>query len=498
VNVLVELRSALDGHAGIPQETRLIFRGLGQLPGVKVQGLIQRSDRFLPAGWPTEALALSDDVPAHAQIDRLSRIVVALQPIAADARPRSLATKMLGRVSRLADAAGLLLRSVLRLREGLGWFDATHFRDFVWRGLFAKTLPVEDFDQVTSARFRVVRAAYGAMHACGLLTRRVGHAFYPRLDTRGIDAVVVLTPYPATVEAGTTLVVRYCDAVPMFMPHTIINKAHHQALHYRSLCSNVQSGAYFVCNSEGTRQELLTLFPDVAARTVTIPPMLSHHYFVEDSSAVRVSEILAKRLNPAVHTASRASALMVGEGRPTDYLLMVSTLEPRKNHAMLVEAWEQLRSGAHPHLKLVFVGSLGWDYEAIVERIRIWIEREDVLLLANVPADDLRLLYRHARATVCPSVAEGFGYAGVEAMRCGGVVAASGLPVHHEVYEDAAEYFDPYSAADAARVIARVIDAGDTQRRHRLVAAGARVSSRYLPEQVLPQWQAFLATLPTR
>jgi glycosyltransferase involved in cell wall biosynthesis len=400
-----------------------------------------------------------------------------------------------GKLVQLAAPALLLLRSLLRQRENLSWFDATHFRDFVWRGLFAKTLPVEDFDQVTGARFRIARAAYGAMHACGLLTRKFGRAVYPRLDTRGIDAMVVLTPYPATVDAGTKLVVRYCDAVPLLMPHTIINKAHHQALHYQALCSNVASGAYFVCNSEGTRQELLAVFPELDARAITIPPILSHHYFAEDSPVARVPEILAKRLNPAVHTTTLPGALMSGDERAFDYLMMVSTLEPRKNHATLVEAWEQLRSHDYPKLKLVFVGSLGWDYEAIVDRVRLWAERGDVLLLSGVPADELRLLYRHARATVCPSYAEGFGYAGVEAMQCGGVVAASDIPVHREVYEDAAEYFSPYSAASATDSIARLIQAHNSERRRDLIAAGARVSARYLPAQLLPKWQDFLAKL---
>jgi glycosyltransferase involved in cell wall biosynthesis len=497
LKVLVELRSALDGHAGIPQEARLIFRGLGQLDGVEVQGLIQSSDRFLPAGLPAPSAEPRNGLPANEQIDRLSRVVVALQPTAL--RPRRLVIRVLGRLVRLAAPASLLLRSLLRRRENLSWFDATHFRDFVWRGLFAKTLPVEDFDQVTGAKFRIARAAYGAMHACGLLTRKFGRAVYPRLDTRGIDAMVVLTPYPATVDAGTKLVVRYCDAVPLMMPHTIINKAHHQALHYQALCSNVASGAYFVCNSEGTRQELLAVFPEVEARAVTIPPILSHHYFAEDSPAARVPEILAKRLNPAVHTATLAGALMSGETngeeRRTDYLLMVSTLEPRKNHATLVEAWEQLRSAAYPQLKLVFVGSLGWDYEAIVDRVRLWAERGDVLLLSGVPADELRLLYRHARATVCPSYAEGFGYAGVEAMRCGGVVVASDIPVHREVYDDAAEYFSPYSVAEAAAAVARVIDLSHAERQQQLVNAGARVSAHYLPDRVLTQWQDFLTGL---
>jgi len=396
----------------------------------------------------------------------------------------------------MAPAAVVLIRAVVGSSHNLTWFDPSHFKDFIWRRLFAKSLPVSDFEQVTAAKFRIARTPYGVMHACGLATLRLGRAIYPSLDTRGVDVMLALTPYPATVSKKTKLVVRYFDAVPLMMPHTINKRAHHQALHYQSLKRNVASGAYFACCSEATRRDLLAVFPEVKARAVTIPCMVSHHYYPEASSPRRVTEILLKRRNWAVCTASTASLSRPDAGGDdVDYLLMVSTLEPRKNHATLVEAWELLRSDAYPHLKLVFVGSLGWEHEAIVQRMQVWLDRGDLLLLSGVPADELRLLYRHARATMCPSYAEGFGYAGIEAMRCGGVVAASDIPVHREIYGDAAEYFNPYDSTDIVRAISCVIGDGQQSRRDALLTAGARVGEQYVPERILPRWQAFLQSL---
>jgi glycosyltransferase involved in cell wall biosynthesis len=137
---------------------------------------------------------------------------------------------------------------------------------------------------------------------------------------------------------------------------------------------------------------------------------------------------------------------------------MVSSIEPRKNHLALLAAWESLRVQVFAGLKLVIVGgSAGWHNEPIMRKLAPWIQQGEVLLLRNVAAQDLRRLYKHARATVCPSFGEGFDFSGVEAMKSGGAVVASDIPVHREVCADAAEYFNPYSDADLGCAIHGVI-----------------------------------------
>ena len=178
---------------------------------------------------------------------------------------------------------------------------------------------------------------------------------------------------------------------------------------------------------------------------------------------------------------------------PFKYLLMVSTIEPRKNHGRLIAAWEIIRAEIDPSIQLVIVGGLGWDVEPIMREMRSWIDQGALFVLNNVPAADLRILYRHAAATVCPSLAEGFDFSGVEAMRSGGIAIASDIAVHREVYADAAEYFAPYCTTSLVATLKAVLyDPQSPQVRERLCAAGKRVSSRYLPEAILPQWEVFL------
>jgi glycosyltransferase involved in cell wall biosynthesis len=486
LKVLLEMRPALDGHAGIPQETRLLFRGLSTLDGVQVEGLLQSSNRVLARGLPAPGSAALARLSEDRRVNRLSRVVISAQQ---NPKP-SRSERLLGGLGLAFATARMLVSTLLGRRQRLGRFEPALFRDFVWRDLFAKTLPVADFDVVTRASYRVVRVPWNAMHAGALLLRRFGLAVVPRLDTHDVDVMVAETPYPGAVSPQTRLVVRYHDAIPLLMPHTITDKSFHQAAHYNALRDNVARGAWFACVSEATRRDLLSVFPQVESRAVTIPNMVSHEYFPEDSAPDRVLEIVRNRHNDA--TKIRPGNLGLPYGLAPRYLLMVSTLEPRKNHAALLAAWEQIRVERDEDLKLLIVGSLGWDHAGIVKRLRPWVERGDVQTLADVPSAELRVLYRHAQATVCPSFGEGFDFSGVEAMRCGGAVVASDIPVHRDVYGDAAEYFNPYDTTQLVQAIVQVIDPALPARREALVAAGERVSAQYLPERVLPQWRAFL------
>ena len=140
----------------------------------------------------------------------------------------------------------------------------------------------------------------------------------------------------------------------------------------------------------------------------------------------------------------------------------------------------------------LIVGSLGWHHKQIIRKFQPWLERGEAFLLEDVLATELRVLYSHARATVCPSFGEGFDFSGVEAMKCGSPVVASDIPVHREVYADAAEFFNPYSVDSLSQAIHSVIDPAHSGRREDLITKGAIVAERYVHDSILPKWQSFL------
>jgi glycosyltransferase involved in cell wall biosynthesis len=492
IRVLLEMRPALDGYSGIPQETRLLFRGLSLLEDVSVQGLLQHTQRVLPPGISEAEHRRQNAASKNKQLSRLGRIIITFEQSYWDSVPRVYAYTF-----------AMAFWHLIGGRQRLTRFDPEHFRDYIWRRLFAKSLPPSDYDLVTGGEFRIAREPWNAMQICAFVTRAGGWpSLFPRLNTKDFDFVIVETPYPASMSKSTQLIVRYHDAIPLTMPHTISDKRWHHAFHYHALKRNVDDGAWFVCVSEATRNDLVAAFPQVESRSSTIHNIVSDDYFNEPSNPGRIPQIIRTRLNANIKPPlePQFTRRLFDEGAwdgKLEYLLMVSTVEPRKNHETLLAAWEKLRVEGFPDLKLLIVGKLGWNHGPIVAKIRPWLERGDAFLIEGVPSSDLRLLYKHASATVCPSFGEGFDFAGVEAMRSGGAVVASDIPVHREVYADAAEYFNAYDVDDLRRAVAAVIASGHSARRELLIANGAELAERYSYDVILPQWEAFLKGLRT-
>ncbi len=503
MKILLELRPALDGFSGIPQETRLLFRGLRLIDSIEVEGLIQHGGKIITQGISNKKGFLQKELSHQDKINRLSRLVISFQE-KSNTTPFD---KIVKYISKIILIARLICMIHLGLGLRLGVFESALFKDFVWQSWFSKTLPVSDFDLVCKANFRVIKTPTSLLHQVGLQYRSLlGHAKYIYIDTSAFDIMISQTPFPGRVAKGTKLVIRYHDAIPILMPHTIKDKSIHQASHFYALQSNVKDGAYFACVSEASRQDLISIFPEVKEKTLVLHNIVSHHYFEEESPRNRVREIIRSRVYSGNEIdiklfSSRQREILYRQNTVNlelsdfRYLLIVSSIEPRKNHLRLLSAWEILKAYVYPNLKLVIVGELGWNYVQTLSTFLPWMERGELFFLNAVPAYDLRVLYKHAEATVCPSLAEGFDFSGVEAMRSGGAVVASDITVHREIYENASEYFNPYSTEEAVNAIRLVIESGQEEYRQDLIRRGVEVSKRYMPDVILPKWKTFLNSL---
>ncbi len=128
-------------------------------------------------------------------------------------------------------------------------------------------------------------------------------------------------------------------------------------------------------------------------------------------------------------------------GAAEPVFLSVGTIEPRKNHAWLISAFDRYwEKGGQA--KLVLVGRAGWDCDAIEQRIeRHGVYGTRLFWLKDADDDEVQYMYRHARAMLYGSLAEGFGLPIIEALHQGTDVLASDTPIHREVGGKNVTYF---------------------------------------------------------
>jgi glycosyltransferase involved in cell wall biosynthesis len=141
----------------------------------------------------------------------------------------------------------------------------------------------------------------------------------------------------------------------------------------------------------------------------------------------------------------RVSAGSPAETGERPYFLCVGTIEPRKNHLLLLHLWRRLvalHGEASP--RLLLVGRRGWENENVLDLLdRCAALKGHVVELGTVPDTRLAELLRGARALLMPSFAEGFGLPVAEALSHGVPVLCSDLPALREAGQQVPEYLDP-------------------------------------------------------
>lgn len=158
-----------------------------------------------------------------------------------------------------------------------------------------------------------------------------------------------------------------------------------------------------------------------------------------------------------------------------NYILYVGNQSDYKNIRKLGDAHQELLK-QYPDLGLVLVGSKNKAAQN-VESYFIKKKYKNILYTGFVSDQELNWLYTHAKAYVFPSLMEGFGLPGLEAMGQGAPVVSSNATCLPEVYGDAAHYFDPTSTPDMVRAITEVL--GNEKLRQSLSKKGYEQIKKY-------------------
>lgn len=233
--------------------------------------------------------------------------------------------------------------------------------------------------------------------------------------------------FPKLKSRGVTVVSHLYDLIPVTEPQYFHTQTMRQFLAWTAAV--LQYADHIICNAEATKAALHTLCSqlDIAAPPCTVVPLGAD---------------FAKK---SADTDSADTALL--EKLPQyRYLLAVGTIEPRKNHRLLLDAVPKL---SEMGVKVVFAGRIGWNMDAFAKEMAKHPKNGTDFFFAQGPNDaTVRALYQNALAVAFPTKNEGFGLPIVESFLHGTPVLASDIPVLREVGGTLADYFDN-SSVDA-------------------------------------------------
>ncbi|MDP3417586.1 glycosyltransferase family 1 protein [Falsiroseomonas sp.] len=374
--------------------------------------------------------------------------------------PRALQLLAVPAPPTAARAAPIASRPALRAAEAAPiWLDVSRL---LWR-VFRGTLTGVDRVELAYAEHLLIEAgsrlrfvAFDYRGGFGLLptarTARLVRAVGPAWQGGTLHR---LAPLALSLFAGS---LAHWRAPPSRAPSApapfYLNVSHHPLAHTAAVARLLRrTGARLV----PLVHDLIPLdWPEYVASAETVRHGHRLRTIRQHASAVIAnSAATAERLRPLLPpglpllaaplgVAPRRAASLPTALDGTPFFLCLGTIEPRKNHLMLLHLWRRLAEAPGPVPKLVIVGNRGWDNEQVLDLLdRCARLRPHVLELGRVSDGVVAGLMDQARALLMPSFIEGFGLPVAEALARGTPVLCSDIAAHREIGGEVPEFLDP-------------------------------------------------------
>jgi len=218
--------------------------------------------------------------------------------------------------------------------------------------------------------------------------------------------------------------------------------------------------AYLYVTTQAIRRANWLLVPAETVRKTVLkyyPYVKSKLEVTTEGIAVPYRDVLQK--NSEVSRAKRRKQL-----------IYVGSLYPHKNVMVVIKALIEL-----PDFKVILVGTRNVFQDKIRKQVEKLNFADRVEFKGYVTDADLIQLYQESFALVQPSLSEGFGLSGVEAMASGIPVIASHIPIFQEIYKDAAMYFDPFSSSSFAQAVKNI----EFESWSKIIEKGKKIASHY-------------------
>lgn len=208
-------------------------------------------------------------------------------------------------------------------------------------------------------------------------------------------------------------------------------------------------GDLVLVNSLYTKSRLEAYCVDTGLRQ----PKIQINYIGVEESIINASSLPKQQLSESFRP-------LLGDA---NYFIFVSTIEPRKNHWMLLQVWLELNKVSKTPPKLVFLGKRGWRNQNVTDLLDYSQRLKNSVIEINLAEDEeLISLVQNCKAMLFPSIDEGWGMPVAEALTLNVPVICSDISVLRECGQNQCTYLSPMDAKSWFDTISSNIDSKQT------------------------------------
>jgi glycosyltransferase involved in cell wall biosynthesis len=318
--------------------------------------------------------------------------------------------------------------------------------------------PNDEFTVLQSRKDRSKLVHHSNFHPCSIWTpphHRLEQLLLP-LEIAPLELHVLHSPdFIPPFRRNCRSVITIHDLNFLLYPHFLTPES---ARYYGQIDQAVRNCDHIIAVSESTKRDIIRL-TGAPEHKITVVYEAAHPIY-RPLQGVQLRQSIKDKF-----------------GIVDDFILFVSTIEPRKNVPTLLMAYKQLLDNYHAAVSLALGGEKGWlsdEVFALVDKLGL---QERVRFLGRVSPEDLLGLYNSAKLLVHPAFYEGFGLPPLEAMACGTPVVVSNTSSLPEVVGDAALLVEPTDVDGLAVAIWRVLS--DDTLRKQMVHKGLQRAKRF-------------------
>lgn len=244
------------------------------------------------------------------------------------------------------------------------------------------------------------------------------------------------------------------DLIPLMAPHHLGGEFSLEF--YRWLEKSTQYAARYFVATEYTKGDLQAFMTEVDThRPVTVIPFARK---LRDSTPAPAHQTMKERCKSAHHI-----PLHIRNKTKVPYVLVVGTMESRKNLWRLVQAWDRLTQDHSLEMpKLMFAGRMGWSNDDLMDWMRASGNLRGWVQFVETPSDEeLSYLYQHCLFTATVSLYEGWGLPIGESLGFGKTAVVARNTAMPEVGGDLVEYCEATSISSIAAACRKLIESPD-------------------------------------